>query len=230
MMPHNSRGVRSTVCVSTAVSVAIRNALAREGLRRILADAHFQITVSVDHLSGLNHLGSTDPHIFLIERSLLGDDSANSIGEILRRSAEARIVVLVDSFDFREMLAVYAAGAYAYLLNQIPHQFLLAMIQMVALGEKVAPPELIGFLQECGPKLEQLESSTIGKRGLSEREEAVLHALALGLPNKAISRELGVSEAAVKAAVKSVLRKLDVQNRTQAAVLARQSIRLPDTP
>ncbi|WP_126172148.1 LuxR C-terminal-related transcriptional regulator [Altericroceibacterium xinjiangense] len=209
--------------MTTVVSVAIRNSLVREGLRRILADAGFEVAESADDLDNLDHrLRPSGPHILLIDNDLLGEDTSSAICDILHQMPHARIVVLVETFQFSEMAAVYTAGAYAYFLNQVPYQSLVAMMQMVSMGQKVAPPELIELLETMPASREPLDQKTAIERfGLSEREGVVLTSLERGLPNKAISRELGVSESAVKATVKSILKKLSVQNRTQAAILAR---------
>lgn len=211
--------------MTTAVSVAIRNSLIREGVRRILSDSGFDLTESVDDLHKLappQEAGPAD-HVIVVDRSLLGSDGAAVVGEILHRFPSARVVALVSSFEFTEMAAIYAAGAYAYFLDQVPYQSLVAMMQMVAVGQKVAPPEIIDLLDNL-LLLTETPPLHRGAQGydLSEREWDVLGALERGLPNKTISRDIGISESAVKATVKSLLKKLSVSNRTQAAVLARE--------
>ncbi|WP_395334418.1 response regulator transcription factor [Novosphingobium sp. BL-8H] len=224
--------------MATAVSLAIRNALVREGVRRILSDSWFEIIETVDNLAELAPAqpvlltqpasltqplpqSSSDAHIVVIDRSLLGIDGAGTVSALHTRFPLARIVTLVDTFDFSQMVAIYAAGAYAYFLDHVPYQSLVAMMQMVAVGQKVAPPELVDLLDKmqliasCPPPRPAVDAYN-----LNDRERRVLAHLGQGLPNKAIARDLGVSESAMKATVKSILKKLGVRNRTQAAVLA----------
>lgn len=233
--------------MATAVSLAIRNALVREGVRRILSDSWFEIVETVDDLASLapalpsvavptlapalsaNPSPATsaarspiaDAHILVIDRSLLGHDGAGTVSALRARFPAARVVTLVDTFDFSQMVAIYAAGAYAYFLDHVPYQSLVAMMQMVAVGQKVAPPELVDLLDSmllvtsCPP-----QRGAVDSYNLNERERRVLAHLGQGLPNKAIARDLGVSESAMKATVKSILKKLGVRNRTQAAVMA----------
>lgn len=211
--------------MTTVVSVAIRNSLIREGVRRILSDSGFTLDEPVDDLESLSSLAVTGTceHLIVVDGSLLGRNGPAVVGDILHRFPDARVIALVSAFDFTEMAAIYAAGAYAYFLDQVPYQSLVAMMQMVAVGQKVAPPEIIDLLDnlllltEMPPQRHATLAYDLG-----EREWEVLGALERGLPNKTISRDIGISESAVKATVKSLLKKLSVANRTQAAVLARE--------
>lgn len=214
--------------MATAVSLAIRNALVREGVRRILSDSWFDIVETVDDLADLDAdvPRAAEGHILVIDRSLLGTDGAATVAAIRAAFPRTRVVTLVDTFDYAQMVAIYGAGAYAYFLDYVPYQALVAMMQMVAIGQKVAPPELIDLLGSMLLVTSHAErSDTIDTYRLNERERAVLGHLGEGLPNKAIARDLGVSESAMKATVKSILKKLGVRNRTQAAVMARELTR-----
>lgn len=213
-----------------SISIAIRNSIIREGLRRIFMDACFEVAESVSDLEelDLSFYAASEQHILVIERDLLQEECAAILERMQHEHANLRIVVLTGTFDFDEMIALYAAGAFAYFPDNVPYLSLVAILQMVSNGQKVAPPEVIDFLismpaasrpTASGPSLDAYK--------FRERELRVLEHLALGQPNKAISREMGINETAVKAAVKAILRKLGVENRTQAAVMARELIRQP---
>lgn len=211
--------------MTTVVSVAIRNSLIREGVRRILSDSGFTLDEPVDELESLSSPPAADTggHLIVVDGSLLGRDGPGVVGDILHRFPDARVIALVSTFEFTEMAAIYAAGAYAYFLDQISYQSLVAMMQMVAVGQKVAPPEIIDLLDNLLllTEMPARRHATLAY-DLGEREWEVLGGLERGLPNKTISRDIGISESAVKATVKSLLKKLSVTNRTQAAVLARE--------
>jgi len=211
--------------MTTVVSVAIRNSLIREGVRRILSDSGFTLDEPVDDLESLSSPAVTDTgeHLIVVDGSLLGRNGPAVVEDILHRFPDAKVIALVSAFDFTEMAAIYAAGAYAYFLDQVPYQSLVAMMQMVAVGQKVAPPEIIDLLDNLLllTEMPAQRHATLAY-DLGEREWEVLGALERGLPNKTISRDIGISESAVKATVKSLLKKLSVANRTQAAVLARE--------
>ena len=94
-------------------------------------------------------------------------------------------------------------------------------MKLVAMGHKLAPSGLIDALGDVHPAaLTPPPQFNIAKLRFTEREQEILRHLVRGSPNKVISRDLAISESAVKASVKCVLRKLAVQNRTQAAIIA----------
>lgn len=193
-------------------------------------DACFEVAESVSDLDDLNlsFYASSEQHILVIERDLLQDSCAAILERMQHDHANLRIVVLTGTFDFDEMVALYASGAYAYFPDNVPYLSLVAILQMVSNGQKVAPPEVIDFLVSMPAASRPTASGpSLDAYKFRERELRVLEQLALGQPNKAISREMGINETAVKAAVKAILRKLGVENRTQAAVMARELVRQP---
>lgn len=224
------RGIRTDMPAS--ISIAITNSIIREGLRRIFTDADFEVSESVSALEELN-LGLPEEevqHILVVERELLQDNCTAIVETMQHDHPEMRIIVLTGAFDFDEMVALYAAGAYAYFPDNVPYLSLVAILQMVSNGQKVAPPEVIDFLVSLPAATRHAAPApAIEAFGFRDRELRVLEHLALGQPNKAISREMGINEAAVKAAVKAILRKLGVENRTQAAVMARELINRPSS-
>jgi two-component system nitrate/nitrite response regulator NarL len=92
---------------------------------------------------------------------------------------------------------------------------LLSLGQLVMLGEKVFPTNLASML---------LDMNTVSPqhsiRGVSPREQEILQALVTGASNKVIAYKLNITEATVKVHLKTLLRKIDVNNRTQAAIWA----------
>ena len=208
-----------------SLSLAIHNSILREGLRRIFIDAGFEVLHSTARMDDLEprHLRQGRQHTLVIERDLLPEEARAAVTRLQRAHPSLRIVVLTQAFDFDEMITLYSAGAYAYFPQDVPYLSLVAVLQMVANGQKVAPPQVIDFLVSM-PAAARPEkaASQLARLNLRDRERLVLLHLANGLSNKAISREIRISEAAVKAGVKAILRKLGVSNRTQAAVIARE--------
>jgi len=224
------RGIRTDMPAS--ISIAITNSIIREGLRRIFTDASFEVAESVSALEELTLGGHAEDiqQIIVVERELLQDNCTHTIETMQRDDPDMRIIVLTGAFDFDEMVALYGAGAYAYFPDNVPYLSLVAILQMVSNGQKVAPPEVIDFLVSLPAATRHAAPApAIEAFGFRDREVRVLEHLALGQPNKAISREMGINETAVKAAVKAILRKLGVENRTQAAVMARELINRPSS-
>ena len=141
-------------------------------------------------------------------------------GELLAHT-ELPAVVLLD--DSREAGAVGDDGARGYVRREASAAVLAAAVQAVAAGMLVVDPELAGVALPLGAPAaaEGRVAST-----LTGREEEVLRLLALGLPNKAIALELGISEHTVKFHVGSILGKLGASSRTEAVMAAARRVLL----
>lgn len=181
---------------------------------------------------------------------LSNDEGESSLSQIaqLKRQGISHIVVLSERFHRDDLLCAIGAGVDAYLIkNDISSETLVKALELVSLGASVFPQgcgripndnaapsegkpsqtdEVSGDIQPCvgnpvvpSPNSTELFSSHRPVR-LSDREQAILTQLTRGASNKHIARALNIAEATVKVHVKSILRKLCVQNRTQAAMLA----------
>lgn len=207
---------------SKQIALLGRNALIREGLRHILTKEHFNVAYSLE-----------DPH-HLIDASKAGDaivmivlDQGSSayvcddIRTLHKRYPNARLVLLAESFDFDNMVFAFRAGVHGYIVKDMPCERLVGSLQLVAMGERVLPGELVDQLPSSPGTFAAASSASEEIREiLSDREVEILRCLVVGYPNKLISRRLDISEATVKVHVKAILRKLKVQNRTQAAIYA----------
>ncbi|TCM20853.1 two-component system nitrate/nitrite response regulator NarL [Novosphingobium sp. PhB165] len=212
--------------MSITMFVAMKNSLAQEGMCRILADSALGTAEPLRSLAALAPAlaGRHEEAILVIDRSICGADGAATLGNLLLRYPRLRIVVLVESFEFSEMAALYMAGAHAYFLIDSPCQSLVSMMQMVAIGQRVAPPEIIDMVDNMLVVTSRgaPQSASVEDYKFNTRELDVLASLRNGLQNKTIAYDLNVTEAAIKATVKSILTKLGARNRTQAAVMARE--------
>jgi two-component system nitrate/nitrite response regulator NarL len=206
---------------SVPVSLIIRSALAREGLKRILIDNGFEVRQSVAQTDAIDKSLCKDEQIVIFDSALLPADLTSALRAIIADHPGIRLVLLNDTFDFELMSQAFSAGIHAYVLHDIQFETLLSIIQLVSLGEKVAPTELIDHLRNISPTTREPDAHKF--QNLTERERTILDCLIMGMPNKLISRETGVSEATVKLTIKSLFRKLEVKNRTQAAILAREA-------
>jgi two-component system nitrate/nitrite response regulator NarL len=147
------------------------------------------------------------------------------VGSLKTLFANAKVVILASRFDLEAMVSCFRAGAEGYIVNAMKSQPLMTALRLVLLGEKVMPSDLADVLEDrqfTGPS-PRLVQNEIVNTNLSPRERDVLCGLMAGYPNKSIARRLEVCEATVKVHVKSILRKLKVRNRTQAAIWASQN-------
>lgn len=201
------------------VSLVIRSALVREGLRRILIDYGFRVEQSVAKPESLNIEALQDVQILISDYAGLSSSPLSALINPVPISCNVRVVVLVDTFDVHGMRKLFEDGVYACVMHDVHPESFLSVVHLVSLGEKVAPTEFINTIQHSPLAYEQ--PATLSSYQLSAREMDVLDRLAMGMSNKRISRDLSLSEATVKLTVKSIFRKLGVKNRTQAAILAR---------
>jgi len=205
------------------VALLGQNAIVREGLRRILADEHFQVVQSVDHVSRLHCDEESEDHSCLV---IIVDGSGDPIDSeqitgLRRRFPDARLVLLSDTFEFDIIVRAFRLGVDGYIIKEIGCDSLIGSLRLVAMGEKVMPSRLADNLSERSVGFGRTTADrSQALAALSERERDILSCLIMGCPNKIISRRLDISEATVKVHVKAILRKLRVQNRTQAAIWA----------
>ncbi|WP_300595916.1 response regulator transcription factor [Erythrobacter sp.] len=198
------------------------NALAREGLRRILEGDEFTVVESHASSCALASLEERvgNPEIVILD---VGDDEeiCAEVEASQRSLPSSKIVVLSNDFNFDLMFEAFKSGVDAYIVKRIDCEALIGSLRLVHLGEKVMPSELAkGFPSRWSGKMAPSMSEREVVSLLSEREIETLRFLILGSPNKVIAGHLDISEATVKVHVKAILRKLGAQNRTQAAIWA----------
>jgi two-component system nitrate/nitrite response regulator NarL len=206
---------------SISISLVCPNTLAREGLRRILDEEDFRVIDSCVRCDSLlDSDAAEDSEIIVFDSGSTGR-CCEQIEELRERFPNTRLVVLSDGFCFDHMVEAFRAGADGYILKEIGCDSLIESLRLVKLGEKVMPSELVRHLPQhsMAPNPSTAPEANLAEL-LSEREIETLRCLVLGYANKVIAYRLYISEATVKVHVKAVLRKLMVQNRTQAAIWA----------
>ncbi len=144
--------------------------------------------------------------------------------ELLRTRPDPPEVIVLTTFDADEhVLRALRAGASGFLLKHTPPAEILRAISRVSAGEPILSPtvtrQLIAHLSDAGADARrQHATTTLGQ--LSEREREVAIALGRGKSNAEIASELFMSVATVKAHISRILTKLNLNNRTQIALLA----------
>ena len=206
------------------------NTLLAEGLRRILSNTRFRVAKVAETPDELPLHFLTNPReLFFI---VSGEDDSVRLRHVRRireQCDSARIVVLAERCEVDSVLVVLQAGASAYLLTTIGSEPLLKSFELVMLNESVLPWQFVTHLWSRAEPLESAppqaeprpvdETANVG-RVLSSREAAILRCLVQGQSNKVIARTLVMTEATVKVHLKAILRKIRVNNRTQAAIWA----------
>jgi len=167
--------------------------------------------------------GGAAPDVIVLA---LQDALAEEIAGIkrLRGATQARIVVLADTIADRTLSLSLKAGADAYLNKSMSSESLLRALQLVMLGEVVYPTHVASLLMAAANERPTPPPAPAAPTSdLSKREVQILRCLLAGQSNKAIARNLHITESTVKMHFKNVMRKINAQNRTQAAVWAIQN-------
>ncbi|WP_344949503.1 response regulator transcription factor [Sphaerisporangium flaviroseum] len=144
--------------------------------------------------------------------------------ELLRARTDPPEVIVLTTFDADEyVLRALRAGASGFLLKHTPPTEILRAISRVSAGEPILSPtvtrQLIAHISDTGADARRRHARTVLGR-LSDREREVAVAVGRGRSNAEISSELFMSVATVKAHMSRILNKLDLNNRTQIALLA----------
>jgi DNA-binding NarL/FixJ family response regulator len=163
------------------------------------------------------------PDLILMDFSLPDGTGLEATQVILAEQPQAKIVFLTFHEDDERLFAAIRAGAKGYLLKNVSTAKLLAYLRGVRDGEAAITPQMTGRLLEefarVGPPA---ASHPAEPADLTDREVEVLQWLATGASNQEIAESLVIAENTVKNHVRSILAKLNVENRRQAARLARE--------
>jgi len=190
----------------------------RRGLR-VLLEVQDGIEVAGEAGDGATALAldaERAPDVILLDLKLPGRDGIAVLGELRARDSAARVLVLTSATEPASASLAVRSGAAGVLYKDVDPDALVRAIRSVHDGHLLLAPEAAGNLVRSAGT----PSPVAGLDALTSREREVLAELTKGRSNREIARALGVSEKTVKAHVSSVLAKLGVQDRTQAALLA----------
>ncbi|GMA14177.1 response regulator transcription factor (plasmid) [Deinococcus metallilatus] len=192
--------------------------LMRFGLRSLFeTDDDFEVVGEAGNgADGVRLVQELRPDVVLMDVQMPELDGVKATARIRELGLPSRVLILT-TFDTEEyVLDGIRAGASGYLLKDVRPGELFDVVRRVAVGEVFIQPSV------ASKYLHLLTTRQLETEHLSPREEDVLRRLARGLSNKLIARELDISESTVKNHVKSILAKMQVRNRTEAALNARK--------
>lgn len=200
--------------------------LTRVGLRMALNefDDIEVIAEAEDAERGLELIKELNPDVVLMDLGLPGISGLEATQKVQEMGVESKIIILTSHGQEEEVLAALGTGAKAYCLKDISPETLALVIKNVALGGCWLDPNIANYVLNTLPAPENLNflssGSGLQKVQLTEREIEVLRLLVKGKSNTEIANELIVSVHTAKAHVCSILQKLCVDDRVQAAVKA----------
>jgi len=200
------------------VLIADDHPVVRQGLRTFLdvQDDMEVVAEAADGMTAVERAAALAPDVILLDLKMPGLDGVGVLGELRSRGITARTLILTSAAGSGPVGPAMAAGAAGYLYKDVDPEALVRAIRTAADGNLVLAPGAAATLTGLtGPAAQGR-----GARALTGRERQVLALIARGRSNREIAREFGVAEKTVKTHVSSVLAKLGVQDRTQAALYA----------
>jgi DNA-binding NarL/FixJ family response regulator len=206
---------------TTSLLIAHPKELIRAGLYAMLTGTSIKIVgESPDAKSTLTLAKKHKPAVVLLDVAIPGGDAFELAGKILKTLPATSLVLMTAIDNPTYMARARAVGAAHCLLKDVSQKELVGVIENAAAGKPASGSGKFGRVtaslaaREKGPALDA---------GLTPRESQVLAHVAYGLSNDEISHTLGISVETVKEHVQNILRKLAVNDRTQAAVWAVRS-------
>ena len=201
--------------------------LTRMGLKSSLEEFEGISVVgeSEDAEKGLLLINRLKPDVVLMDLGLPGMNGIEATSRAKQENPEVKIIILTSHERDEEVLAALGSGANAYCLKDIEPHALVNVIKEVAKGACWLDPVIAKVALKLFPKPENIRVSSSnqlsdGRSQLTEREMEVLRLLVKGKSNTEIAKDLIVSVHTAKAHVCSILQKLCVDDRVQAAVKA----------
>lgn len=194
--------------------------LFRSGIRLLLQrNLDFEVVGEAsDGLEAVKRAKELKPDIVLLDLHMPGLSGLDVIGLILQDRPACHVVLLTVSEDAEDLALALKKGAAGYLLKNIDADYLLQALRSVMQADAVISPEMTAKLVASFRRVQAPTESNSKK--LTPREREMLAQLSLGLSNKEIARKLDVAESTVKIHLQSILKKLELNNRVQAAIYA----------
>jgi len=198
--------------------------LVRQGLEQLLMSRGVEVVASVGSgEEGIEQSVALKPDVILLDVNMPGMSGTDTLRHLRENGLTTPILMLTMSRDEHDLQAALRNGANGYLLKDMDHEELVPALQDALNGNSVVAKELIGSLTRIiqgNPKKESVAPSNAVFADLTPREMEILRHVAEGQSNKAIGRALDITDGTVKLHVKSILRKLGLRSRVEAAVLA----------
>jgi DNA-binding NarL/FixJ family response regulator len=196
----------------------------RRGLRQLLEDAG---DIEVVGESGLAaeataRIPALRPHVAVLDARLPDGSGIDVCRDIRSVDPTINALILTSYDDDEALFAAILAGASGYVLKQVGGSDLVETIRRVAAGQSLIDPTLTARVLD---RVRNGEQSPEELSMLTEREREIITLIAEGLTNRQIGNRLHLAEKTVKIYVSSILAKLGLESRTQAAVLATRLLR-----
>jgi DNA-binding NarL/FixJ family response regulator len=204
------------------VLIADDHRLFRQGLRQICEIVgRFEVVGEADNGQEAVELTcQLEPDVVLMDINMPVLDGVQATSLITQDHPSARVVILTMYRQDNYVFEAIKAGARGYLLKDADEQDLIDAVRAVHRGEALIEPSLATRLLAEFRRLSHDQSETSGTEELTKGEMEVLRLVAQGLDNKTIADQLALSEKTIANRLSNIYQKLQVNNRTQATLLA----------
>jgi DNA-binding NarL/FixJ family response regulator len=202
----------------TRVLLVDDHAIVRQGLRMLLeSEEDLQVVGEADTMRGAVEAAvRTHPDVILMDVRLMEGNGIEATREIRGRTTSARVIIVTSFDDDEALFAAIMAGASGYLLKRIDAVQLVRAIREVASGRSLLDPAVTDrVLQRLRRDPNATKDDKLAR--LTPREDGILRLVAEGKTNAQIAKVVHLSELTVKNHVSTILGKLEVARRTEAA-------------
>jgi len=191
----------------------------RRGIRDLLEGEPDIEVVGESGLAGeaTRRIPALRPHVAILDARLPDGSGIEVCRDVRSQDPSIAVLVLTSYDDDEALFSAIMAGAAGYVLKEVRGNDLVDMVRRVASGQSTLDPSITAKVLErvrSGPPVDQ------ELRGLTDQERRILDLIGRGMTNRQIARELGLAEKTVKNYVSSLLAKLGLASRTQAAIFA----------
>jgi DNA-binding NarL/FixJ family response regulator len=192
----------------------------RQGLSDLLGKSAIDVVGEApDGQSAIELVGQTAPDVVVMDLNMPGMSGAEATRRLTERNPTARVLVLSVSAEEADVTEAILAGAMGYVLKDSPVEEVVAGIKAAAAGESLISPRIASQLI-LKIRDREFEQPQLPPLPLSDRELEVLKLVADGKTNQEIGEELFIGPSTARNHISSILMKLQVDNRVQAAVRA----------
>lgn len=201
------------------------HALVRKGLAELLGSRGIEVAASAGTgADGIKQALALAPDIILLDVKMPGMNGIDTLNALRASGVRTPVLMLTMSREDADLEAALRGGAQGYLLKDMDPEDLVPALEAALRGDNVVAKEMVGALArlvkgEPGDSPAPTPTSKLFA-DLTPREQEILSHVAGGQSNKSIARALNITDGTVKLHVKSILRKLGVHSRVEAAVLA----------
>jgi two-component system, NarL family, nitrate/nitrite response regulator NarL len=201
------------------------HALVRKGLEELLYSRGVDVVASVGSgEEGIQQAQILEPDVILLDVKMPGLNGIETLEKLRTKGVTIPVLMLTMSREDVDLRAALRGGAQGYLLKDMEPEDLVPSLEAALRGDNVVAKELVGSLTRIvqgkpgdSPVVHQ-PATPLSE--LTPREQEILCHVAEGQSNKMIARALNITDGTVKLHVKSILRKLGVHSRVEAAVIA----------